>query len=65
MNPWGVGKGLFLRAIVNENVYFVSDVKRGTLLVDFLQEHHFDSVQLDTVKRFADLSVLKYSVIKE
>jgi hypothetical protein len=54
-----------MKDVVNENVYFVSDVRRGTSLVDFLQEHHFDSVQVDTVKRFADVSVLKYSVVKE
>ncbi len=52
-----------MKDIVNDNVYFVSDIKFGTSLVDFLQRHHFDSVVVDTVKHFLDVSLLKYRVV--
>ena len=52
-----------MKDIVNNNVYFVSDITFGTSLVDFLQRHHFDSVAVDTVKLFSDVSLLKYRVV--
>ena len=52
-----------MKDIVNDNVYFVSDIKFGTSLVDFLQRHHFDSVAVDTVKHFSDVCLLKYRVV--
>lgn len=52
-----------MKDVVNDNVYFVSDIKFGTSLVDFLQRHHFDSVAVDTVRRFSDVSLLKYLVV--
>lgn len=52
-----------MKDIVNDNVYFVSDIKFGTSLVDFLQRHHFDSVAVDTLKHFSDISLLKYRVV--
>ena len=52
-----------MKDIVNDNVYFVSDIKFGTSLVDFLQRHYFDSVAVDTVKHFSDVSLLKYRVV--
>jgi hypothetical protein len=54
-----------MKDIVKDNVFFISDVKFKTSLVNYLQEHYFDSVRVDTVECFGDVSVLKYSVIKE
>ena len=54
-----------MKDVVKDNVLYISDIKRGVLLVDFLKEHYFDSVRVDTVERFGDVSVLKYSVIEE
>ena len=53
-----------MKDIVNDNVYFVNDAKLGFSLVDFLQRHHFDSVAVDTVKRFTDVVLLKYRVVE-
>lgn len=53
-----------MKDVVKDNVFFISDIKFGISLVDFLQEHHFDSVRVDTVERFADISVLKYRVVE-
>lgn len=51
-----------VKDLVKENVYFVSDIKFGLSLKDFLETHHFQKIQIDTVKKFKDISVLKYTV---
>lgn len=52
-----------IKDLVKENVYYISDIKFGVSLVDFLEEHHYNHVKIDTVKKFEDVSVLKYSVV--
>lgn len=54
-----------IKDLVKENVYYVSDIKFSLSLVDFLEEHHYNHVKMDTVKKFEDLSVLKYSVVQD
>lgn len=54
-----------IKDLVNDNVYYVSDIKFGLSLVDFLERHHYSHVRIDTVKRFEDISVLKYSVVQD
>lgn len=54
-----------VKDLVKENVYCVSDIKFGLSLVDFLETHHYNRVRIDTVKRFEDLSVLKYSIVQD
>lgn len=54
-----------IKDLVKENVYYISDIKFGVSLVDFLEEHHYSHVKIDTVKKFEDISVLKYSVVQD
>ena len=54
-----------LKDLVKENVYYVSDIKFGLSLVDFLELHHYSKVKIDTVKKFEDVSVLKYSLVQD
>lgn len=54
-----------IKDLVKENVYYVNDVKNGLSLVNFLEEHHYNHVKVDTVKNFEDISVLKYSVVQD
>lgn len=54
-----------IKDLVKDNVYYVSDIKFGLSLVDFLERHYYNHVRIDTVKRFEDISVFKYSVVQD
>ena len=54
-----------LKDLVKENVFYVSDIKLGLSLVDFLEKHHYSKVKIDIVKKFEDVSVLKYSLVQD
>lgn len=55
-----------VKDLVKENVYYVyGAAKDNYSLVDFLEAHHYNCVKIDTVKKFEDVSVLKYSVVRD
>ena len=51
-----------IKDLVNDNVYYVSDSKYGVSLVDFLENHHYERVHVDTIEIFDDIMVLKYAI---
>lgn len=54
-----------IKDLVKDNVYYVSDVKFGLTLVDFLEIHHYNHVKIDTIKKFEDIFVIKHSVVQD
>lgn len=51
-----------IKNLVKENVYYVDNLKHGLSMVDFLENHHYNQVAVDTVEKFDDLIVMKYFV---
>jgi hypothetical protein len=50
-----------LRDVINDNVLVVGDSK----LSNFLTNHYYDSVIVDTVRDFNGIGVYKYSLVKD
>lgn len=49
-----------IKDIVNDNVIVLDDPR----LVDFLQRHHYDSVAIDTLATFGEMSFYKYRLVQ-
>ena len=54
-----------IKDVVKENVYFINDITYKLSLIDFLEMHHFKHVQVDTIKNFQDIYILKYFVVQD
>ena len=50
-----------IKDIVNDNVIVLDDPH----LVDFLQRHHYDSVAIDTLATFGEMSFYKYRLVQQ
>ena len=59
LNSFGINNPI--RDIVNDNVIVLDDPH----LVDFLQRHHYDSVAIDTLATFGEMSFYKYRLVQQ
>ena len=55
-----VGMSNPIHDLVLDNVFVINEDG----LVDFLQNHYYDSVDVQIVRNFADIKILKYSVVE-